>query len=117
MSPDEFIRSNIIRKLTDSGYQGGLWNQPLMRVYLTLDEAHKPASVAQCLMIAITQLRHGQINMVTNNQHQVSEERNQQVNRFQCFKKNASAVATIEAEQIELSIDREFTSRQRGNYT
>lgn len=23
MSPDEFIRSNIIKKLTDSGYQGG----------------------------------------------------------------------------------------------
>ncbi len=23
MSPDEFILSNIIKKLTDSGYQGG----------------------------------------------------------------------------------------------
>nr|ELR5208435.1 hypothetical protein [Providencia rettgeri] len=53
MSPEDFIRKNIIKKLKELDYQGGgHYNLPLMKVSHITADAHKLVSEVQCLMIA-----------------------------------------------------------------
>lgn len=62
MSPEDFIRKNIIQKLQELDYQGGHYSLPLMKVsHITVD-AHKQVSAAPCLMIASTWQKFGWIS-------------------------------------------------------
>lgn len=50
MSPDDFIRKNVISKLKELGFQGGYWTLPLMRQLTITAGVHKQHAVAGCLM-------------------------------------------------------------------
>lgn len=54
MSPEDFIRKNIIQKLKELDYQGGHYSLPLMKVSHITAGAHKQVGAAPCLMIAFT---------------------------------------------------------------
>nr|WP_306804952.1 hypothetical protein [Providencia sp. PROV128] len=54
MSPEDFIRKNIIQKLKELDYQGGHCSLPLMKASHITADAHRQVSVVPCLMIAFT---------------------------------------------------------------
>ncbi|MGW1369383.1 hypothetical protein [Providencia hangzhouensis] len=54
MSPEDFIRKNIIQKLQELDYQGGHYSLPLMKASHITVSAHRQVSAALCLMIAFT---------------------------------------------------------------
>ncbi|EFE55846.1 hypothetical protein PROVRETT_05498 [Providencia rettgeri DSM 1131] len=62
MSPEDFIRKNIIQKLKELDYQGGHYNLLLMKVLRITVDAHRQVSVAPCLMIAFMWQRFGWIS-------------------------------------------------------
>ncbi|CAM7036392.1 hypothetical protein MOMOMM089B2_16800 [Morganella morganii] len=50
MSPDDFIRKNVISKLKEWGFQGGHWTLPLMRQLTITAGVRRQHAVAGCLM-------------------------------------------------------------------
>ncbi|WP_239407195.1 hypothetical protein [Providencia rettgeri] len=55
MSPEDFIRKNIIQKLQELDYQGGgHYSLLLMKVSHITADVHRQVSAAPCLMIAFT---------------------------------------------------------------
>lgn len=51
MSPDDFIRKNVISKLKELGFQGGgYWTLPLMRQLTITAGVRRQHAVAGCLM-------------------------------------------------------------------
>ncbi|WP_272518154.1 MULTISPECIES: hypothetical protein [unclassified Providencia] len=54
MSPEDFIRKNIIQKLQELDYQGGHYSLLLMKVSRITADVHRQVSAVPCLMIAFT---------------------------------------------------------------